>query len=478
MIEKEKAKLEKKQTLLTTYINKLYPDLQKTPVSTSMIGIIKSVKPYCQPNPLQLLGVDLIETEENFAIIRGSSTKRDQLYTPVGYWDVARVFKTATDQQIGDDARGIAHQVVEHMQQGPHDLDVLYILKDQVDSTLVEQRIITELNQQGFTVQDDGSFNNNQGFSVKINKFCVECKSGNNTVFCVNYYQDGRFLMRLDIGQLPNANQLADDGRYSIFAPAMDIVTASNVGEINGQLIVETPIFPPEVFTKQEAAMCSRIPNGYEDYYANYLMGFLSSISNSVLWSSTKVDEPYSFLQLMINTNASAAYVYHYLEQQSGLLNPDEIQKLTKREVDIVSRFFLIFTYDLPLALELFYFSYLGNATVFGDILHDKTCDATSGQYLHRKFKAVRAKVAKLIDPGFSFDPKPKKAMKQLPELSRKYKEKLIQATSIEETGLFIFLQAMKECGVIDSSTPLSLSTLVDGFSPLQMANLLQARLA
>jgi len=93
------------------------------------------------------LGVDLIETEENFAIIRGSSTKRDQLYTPVGYWDVARVFKTATDQQIGDDARGIAHQVVEHMQQGPHDLDVLYILKDQVDSTLVEQGIITELNQ-------------------------------------------------------------------------------------------------------------------------------------------------------------------------------------------------------------------------------------------------------------------------------------------------------------------------------------------
>jgi len=68
--------------------------------------------------------------------------------------------------------------------------------------------------------------------------------------------------------------------------------------------------------------------------------------------------------------------------------------------------------------------------------------------------------------------------MKQLPELSRKYKEKLIQATSIEETGLFIFLQAMKECGVIDSSTPLSLLTLVDGFSPLQMVNLLQARLA
>jgi len=471
MAEKEIVQLEKKQTPLLTYLEKLYPELQGTPIPASMMGIILAVKPFCKPNPLSILGVNMIETEDNFAVIRGSSTKRDQLYTPVGYWDVSRVFEATTEQQIGDDTRGIAHQVVEHMQQGPRDLDVLYLLKDQVNNAMVEQRIITELETQQYVLQADGSLTNNQGASVKINKFCVESKFGDNAVYCVNYYQNGRFIMRLDIGQLPNEKQLADDGRFSLFSPAMDIVTASNVGEVDGQLVVESPIFDPEVFFRQEAAMCSRIPEGYQDYYANFLMGYLSTISNEVLWSSPSKDRPYSYFELMRNANISAAYVYHYLELQSGLSDPNEIQKLAKREVDIVSRFFLIFTYDLPLALELFYYSYLDKATVFGDMLSDKACDPISGQNLHKNFKAVRAKVAEMIKPGFCFDSDPRNAMEQLPELSKAYKDRLVNATSIEETGLFIFLRAMKEVGLVDASTPTTLSTLTDGFSPLQYAN-------
>lgn len=401
---------------LVDLLRNVHPHLKDTPVLTTAVQLLCSLKPIVRHNPREY------SLPGSNCLFRGSLIKRHELGDPEGYTDLHTIFKSYLSNPF-DEANNVSRNVAEKLSHEPYEIDFRaeFSNRSQILPTLIQS-----LQKQGFVESGSPPFmyvNHKTGERARIKSFSVGTEEYPRTIYHIFLEQNHKPMLQLDIADLPNEIRYDQELRSSWTAGMFELEAMSDAQMHNGSITVHIP----KALKKYRDSMGSRIVS--QNYYTQAIGNGLRELGSWVFWLKTDAQGLYQLS--VIDDQMRKGYIDRIdvsrITETRGVITEKGRALLTQRAESLMSDFLLYFTYD-P-----FLFFYLGfHTTLFKSI--------PVGEFLssEKNFNEILKLMTEEIRGSDHLS---------LAEISQSYKKSVLlgKEADIRNTGIFILIRALNK---------------------------------